>query len=232
MKIAMDGFALRGAVGDACLIRTDGADILVDDTPENLQVIGNLLQPKPIQHASIGLAVMGVSIVATFALLAYQRSVIRRTGSVAILADNVHYQSDVLLNVAVIAALVLDQFASVPGADPIFGIVEAFRTDPRPHKINLAAGIYIFTIGFAAMAKHITTTGAFYGFISHGLGQPWGMAAGLLATIAYIIITGGSISNVTIDNSVINDSTIGLTAPAAGQFTDLTALNGIGGGTF
>ena len=39
----------------------------------------------------------------------------------------------------------------------------------------------IFTIGFAAMSKHITTTGAFYGFISHGLGQPWGMAAGLLA---------------------------------------------------
>ena len=54
----------------------------------------------------------------------------------------------------------------------------------------------------------------------------------LSATIAYIIITGGSISNVTIDNAVINDSTIGLTTPAAGKFTDLTALNGIGGGTF
>ena len=54
----------------------------------------------------------------------------------------------------------------------------------------------------------------------------------LSATIAYIIITGGSISNVTIDNAIINDSTIGLTTPAAGKFTDLTALNGIGGGTF
>jgi hypothetical protein len=54
----------------------------------------------------------------------------------------------------------------------------------------------------------------------------------LSATIAYIIITGGSISNVTIDNAVINDSTIGLTTPAAGKFTSLTALNGIGGGTF
>lgn len=48
----------------------------------------------------------------------------------------------------------------------------------------------IFTIGFAAMAKHITTTGAFYGFISHGLGQVWGMAVGLLATIAYILFEG------------------------------------------
>lgn len=54
----------------------------------------------------------------------------------------------------------------------------------------------------------------------------------LSATIAYIVITGGSIANVTIDNCTINDSTIGLTTPAAGKFTNLTALNGIGGGTF
>lgn len=27
--------------------------------------------------------------------------------------------------------------------DPIFGIVELFRADPRPHKINLAAGVYM-----------------------------------------------------------------------------------------
>lgn len=47
------------------------------------------------------------------------------------------------------------------------------------------------------------------------------------ATIAYIIITGGSISNVE-----INNSTIGLTTPAAGKFTDFTALNGVGGGKF
>ena len=54
----------------------------------------------------------------------------------------------------------------------------------------------------------------------------------LSATIAYIVITGGVISGVTINDAVINDSTIGLTTPAAGKFTDLTALNGIGGGTF
>jgi len=45
----------------------------------------------------------------------------------------------------------------------------------------------IFTIGFVSMAKHITTAGAFYGFISHGLGQIWGMASGLIATVAYVI---------------------------------------------
>ena len=52
------------------------------------------------------------------------------------------------------------------------------------------------------------------------------------ATFAYIIVSGGTIANVSIDNAVINNSTIGLTTPAAGKFTSLTALNGIGGGTF
>lgn len=45
----------------------------------------------------------------------------------------------------------------------------------------------LFTIGYVAMARHITTAGAFYGFISHGLGLMWGMASGFLATMAYIV---------------------------------------------
>jgi amino acid transporter len=51
----------------------------------------------------------------------------------------------------------------------------------------------IFTIGFVAMARYVTTAGAFYGFISQGLGQVWGMASGLLATVAYIIFEGSLI---------------------------------------
>ncbi len=73
-------------------------------------------------HAPVGIAASLVAIAATLALLGYQRRIIRRTGSVAIMADNVHYQSDLLVNVAVIAALVLDQYLGVRGADPVFGI--------------------------------------------------------------------------------------------------------------
>jgi ferrous-iron efflux pump FieF len=51
--------------------------------------------------------------------------VIRQTGSVAIRADNVHYQSDVLLNGSVIAALLLDQQFGLHGADALFGIAIA-----------------------------------------------------------------------------------------------------------
>lgn len=79
----------------------------------------------PTRDVGFGIGVSMVAIAATVVLLVYQRRVIRRTGSVAVLADNIHYQSDVLLNVSVIAALALDQFAGVQGADPVFGIAIA-----------------------------------------------------------------------------------------------------------
>jgi ferrous-iron efflux pump FieF len=79
----------------------------------------------PTRDAEFGIGVSVIAIAATGVLLWYQRRVIRRTASVAILADNVHYQSDVLLNAAVIAALVLDQFFGWRGADPLFGIAIA-----------------------------------------------------------------------------------------------------------
>ena len=41
-----------------------------------------------------------------------------------------------------------------------------------------------------------------------------------------------TVNNSIINGGSINNTTIGLSIPAAGQFTDLTALNGIGGGTF
>ena len=81
--------------------------------------------PVANQDAGFGILVSIVAIAVTGALLAYQRSIVRRTGSVAIHADNVHYQSDVLLNCAVIAALVIEQYAGWRGADPVFGIAIA-----------------------------------------------------------------------------------------------------------
>jgi amino acid transporter len=45
----------------------------------------------------------------------------------------------------------------------------------------------LFAVGYVAMARYITATGAFYGYISHGLGRPLGMASGLLAVLAYMV---------------------------------------------
>ncbi|WP_288485461.1 cation diffusion facilitator family transporter [uncultured Novosphingobium sp.] len=74
------------------------------------------------EAAADGIGVSVVAIVVTLTLLAWQRHVIRRTGSLAIQTDNVHYQSDLMLNLAVIAALALDQLAGWRHADPLFGL--------------------------------------------------------------------------------------------------------------
>ena len=73
----------------------------------------------------LGIGVSLVAIAATFVLIAYQRRVIARTGSVAIKADNIHYQSDLLLNGSVIVALALESWAGMRGADPVLGILIA-----------------------------------------------------------------------------------------------------------
>jgi ferrous-iron efflux pump FieF len=80
---------------------------------------------QPTEGLELGVGVSVIAMVATVGLLAYQRYVIRKTGSVAIQTDHVHYQSDLLLNVSVIAALVLDQLMGWRLADPLFGFAIA-----------------------------------------------------------------------------------------------------------
>jgi ferrous-iron efflux pump FieF len=89
------------------------------------RAIAAFAAPGKTGDAEFGIGVSIFAILATFALLAYQRAVIRKTGSIAIRADSVHYQSDLLLNLAVIAAIALDQYAGWSGADPLFGIAIA-----------------------------------------------------------------------------------------------------------
>lgn len=75
-----------------------------------------------VAAAEEGIAVSLLALAATLALLWWQRRVIARTGSLAISTDHLHYQSDLALNVAVIAALLLDHMFDIAGADPLFGL--------------------------------------------------------------------------------------------------------------
>ena len=85
----------------------------------------NLIEGSNTRGAEEGIVVSIIAMVATLALLAWQRHVIRRTRSIAIQTDHLHYQSDLMLNAAVIAALVLDQYLGWTGADPLFGLAIA-----------------------------------------------------------------------------------------------------------
>lgn len=86
------------------------------------RAVSQLASGQRVAAAEEGIAVSLVAILATFALLAWQRHVIRRTGSLAISTDHLHYQSDLFLNLAVIAALTLDRYAGFGLADPLFGL--------------------------------------------------------------------------------------------------------------
>ncbi|RJF93302.1 cation diffusion facilitator family transporter [Sphingomonas cavernae] len=90
-----------------------------------VQAVRRLIAGDVSANAEYGIGVSIAALAATLLLIAYQRHVIRQTNSVAITADNVHYQSDLLLNGSVIAALVLDQYLGLTGADPVFGVLIA-----------------------------------------------------------------------------------------------------------
>jgi ferrous-iron efflux pump FieF len=84
-----------------------------------------LLAGAQTQQAELGIGVSVVAIAFTIALITYQRYVVRKTGSLAISTDRLHYASDLLLNSSVIAALILDQYAGLAGADAVFGLLIA-----------------------------------------------------------------------------------------------------------
>src|SRR5437773_2009670 len=85
------------------------------------EAVRRLISPMPVENAPAGIVVMIFSIVLTISLVLFQRHVVRRTGSIAITADELHYRSDVVLNVSVIAALVLGSALEQPLLDPLFG---------------------------------------------------------------------------------------------------------------
>jgi ferrous-iron efflux pump FieF len=99
------------ALGQAAFIAGSAAFL-------TLEAINHVTRPRAVEGEAVGVAVMLIAIVATLGLVAYQRAVIRRTRSVAISADALHYTGDVLVNASVIVALALTTWWGL--ADPIF----------------------------------------------------------------------------------------------------------------
>jgi ferrous-iron efflux pump FieF len=89
------------------------------------RAIDRLINGAETRAMGDGIAVSLLAIVFTFGLLWYQRQVIARTGSVAIKTDNIHYKSDLFLNLTVVIALVVEQALHVGGADAVAGIAIA-----------------------------------------------------------------------------------------------------------
>jgi ferrous-iron efflux pump FieF len=87
-----------------------------------IEAVRHLAEPTLPPNSVIGIAVMAAAIAITLGLLAYQRYVIRHTGSLVVSADELHYRSDVILNASVILSLAISSATGWPYADPLFGI--------------------------------------------------------------------------------------------------------------
>lgn len=61
--------------------------------------------PAPLMAQGAGMAVMGLSIVVTLALVMWQGRVARRTGSRVVAADRLHYLGDLLPNIGALVSL-------------------------------------------------------------------------------------------------------------------------------
>jgi ferrous-iron efflux pump FieF len=86
------------------------------------EAIRRLIVPQAIEQSQLGIMVLLLAILLTAGLIGFQRFVIRRTGSIAIAADSLHYRSDLFMNLAVIAALLLIEATGWPIIDPLCGL--------------------------------------------------------------------------------------------------------------
>ncbi|WP_070969801.1 CDF family cation-efflux transporter FieF [Vibrio sonorensis] len=86
-----------------------------------LNGIDRFFRPEPLESIELGVYVSLFAIAMTFGLVQFQKYVVRKTQSQAIAADSLHYESDLYMNLAIVAALALSWYG-VTQADALFAV--------------------------------------------------------------------------------------------------------------
>jgi len=87
-----------------------------------IEAVYRLVHPQPLQEGLTGTLIMILAIVLTFGLVNFQRYVIKKTRSLAISADSLHYLSDLFMNVGVLISLNLSLFLGWVYLDVLVGM--------------------------------------------------------------------------------------------------------------
>lgn len=82
-----------------------------------------LINPVKVVNTTLGISIMVIAIVLTVILVGFQTYVVRKTNSIAIKADTIHYRADLLVNLAVIVSLILVANFDLYVVDPIFAVL-------------------------------------------------------------------------------------------------------------
>lgn len=101
--------------------------------------IERLLKPAELYHPEAGVVISAIATLVTAALVLFQRWVVKKTSSQAISADSLHYQSDLLMNIAIMVALGLSWYG-ITMADAIFALL-----------IGLFIFVSAFKMGYVAV---------------------------------------------------------------------------------
>ncbi|WP_105583393.1 CDF family cation-efflux transporter FieF [Cronobacter sakazakii] len=83
--------------------------------------IQHLITPEPMHAPLVGIVVTVAALITTLMLVTFQRWVVRKTRSQAVRADMLHYQSDVMMNGAILVALALSWYG-LHRADALFAL--------------------------------------------------------------------------------------------------------------
>lgn len=59
--------------------------------------------------------------------------------------------------------------------------------------LGVTAVLALFSVGYSAMSRRIVSAGAFYTYVTHGLGGVPGLGAAFVATVSYTVITCGAV---------------------------------------
>ena len=93
--------------GSACFLILNGVD--------------RFFRPHELNSPELGIYVSLFALIATSGLVAFQKHVVRKTGSQAISADSLHYQTDLYMNAAIMVALGLSWYG-IGQADSVFAV--------------------------------------------------------------------------------------------------------------
>lgn len=97
--------------------------------------IYRVFHPHPLADAGLGITVMVISLLATLALIAFQRYVVKKTRSLAVSADSVHYTVDVATNGSIIASLIVVKFFGIDWFDTAAAVFISFYLLLNAYKI-------------------------------------------------------------------------------------------------
>jgi len=87
-----------------------------------VEAIKRFINPEQLAHPEAGLTIVLAATAATVLLVFYQHHVGKKTGSLAITADAMHYKADVIVNLSVAVAILVTGWTGWWLVDPLVGI--------------------------------------------------------------------------------------------------------------